>query len=379
MKISIDRKKITEALTTLAKAAARGNAMPILTCVLLRAEGDAVRLTASDLDIEVTLALPAAVAETGGCALPAAQLRAIVSRMTGERIDIADDGQRARVAGGRAKAHLPVLPLGDFPLIPAVNLPAGLDLPASRLAAMLEACSIATSTDGTRWYLAGVFLHHDAEDGCLHGAATDGHRLVWVRTGEATATAWSGIIVPASAVSVMVPACRAHDADQAEVRASDSKIRLSLPGLTITSKLVDGTFPDYRRVVPPAFTRSARIGRAALLDAVGRVNALANEDTNSKGRAIHMTHHATSLALRRTAAEASSSITDEVDAVVSDQAVDADPFVVGVNGVYLAAALGSLDCETVDLATNDAMAPLRLTPVGEHGLAPIHIIMPMRG
>ncbi|KAB2679758.1 DNA polymerase III subunit beta [Brucella pseudintermedia] len=344
MRVSIDRSQLAHALATVNRAIESRNTIPILANVLLAVEDGKLRLTGTDLDVEITTSLPVLDCQPGSVTVPGKMLADIAKRATGD-ITLALDGGRLTVASGRSRYKLDVLPAEDFPSFSAGKFDTTLELD---LATLVAPCVHCISTDETRYYLAGVYLH--AVDGRLVAVATDGHRLMR-NVGPAGGLNY-GVILPRKLVGLLPKSA-------VTVELSQNKVRVTSGSTVITSKLIDGTFPDYVRVIPTGNSNVLTVDRQALMKAVERVAAVADD----KSRAVKF---AVGDVLRLMLADKAS---DEVSIEF-----EGEPLEIGFNARYVNDMLGALDEANVRFALGDAGSPAVVKGEGEW----TGVLMPMR-
>ncbi|APY14290.1 DNA polymerase III subunit beta [Brucella sp. 10RB9214] len=344
MRVSIDRSQLAHALATVNRAIESRNSIPILANVLLAVEVGQLRLTGTDLDVEITTSLPVLDCQPGSVTVPGKMLADIAKRATSD-ITLELDGGRLTVASGRSRYKLDVLPAEDFPSFSAGKFDTTLELD---LAALVAPCVHCISTDETRYYLAGVYLH--AVDGRLVAVATDGHRLM--RNTGPEGTLDYGVILPRKLVGLVPKGA-------VTVELSQNKVRVTSGSTVITSKLIDGTFPDYVRVIPTGNSNVLTVDRQALMKAVERVAAVADD----KSRAVKFS---VGDVLRLMLADKAS---DEVEATF-----EGEPLEIGFNARYVNDMLGALDEPNVRFALGDAGMPAVVKGDGEWTA----VLMPLR-
>ncbi|WP_247997696.1 DNA polymerase III subunit beta [Brucella tritici] len=348
MRVSIDRSQLAHALATVNRAIESRNSIPILANVLLAVEDGQLRLTGTDLDVEITTSLPVLDCQPGSVTVPGKMLADIAKRATGDitlELDAASGGGRLTVASGRSRYKLDVLPAEDFPSFSAGKFDTTLELD---LAALVAPCVHCISTEETRYYLNGVYLH--AVDDRLVAVATDGHRLM--RNVGPTGDLDYGVILPRKLVGLLPKGA-------VTVELSQNKVRVTSGPTVITSKLIDGTFPDYVRVIPTGNSNVLTVDRQALMKAVERVAAVADD----KSRAVKF---AVGDVLRLMLADKAS---DEVSIEF-----EGEPLEIGFNARYVNDMLGALDEPNVRFALGDAGAPAVVKGEGEW----TGVLMPMR-
>ncbi|UYT54125.1 DNA polymerase III subunit beta [Brucella sp. MAB-22] len=347
MRVSIDRSQLAHALATVNRAIESRNSIPILANVLVAVEDGQLRLTGTDLDVEITTSLPVLDCHPGSVTVPGKMLADIAKRATGDitlELDAAGGGGRLTVASGRSRYKLDVLPAEDFPSFSAGKFDTSLELD---LAALVAPCVHCISTEETRYYLNGVYLH--AVDGRLVAVATDGHRLM-CNVGPAGALEY-GVILPRKLVGLLPKGT-------VTVELSQNKVRVTSGSTIITSKLIDGTFPDYVRVIPTGNSNILTVDRQSLMKAVERVAAVADD----KSRAVKF---AIGDVLRLMLADKAS---DEVSIEF-----EGEPLEIGFNARYVNDMLGALDEPNVRFALGDAGMPAVVKGEGEW----TGVLMPM--
>nr|KIU66169.1 DNA polymerase III, beta subunit [Brucella anthropi] len=344
----MDRSQLAHALATVTRAIENRNTIPILANVLLAVEDGQLRLTGTDLDVEITTSLPVLDCQPGNVTVPGKMLADIAKRVTGDitlELDAASAGGRLTVASGRSRYKLDVLPAEDFPSFSAGKFDTTLELD---LAALVAPCVHCISTEETRYYLNGVYLH--AVDGRLVAVATDGHRLM--RNAGPAGDLDYGVILPRKLVGLLPKGA-------VTVELSQNKVRVTFGSTVITSKLIDGTFPDYVRVIPTGNSNILTVDRQALMKAVERVAAVADD----KSRAVKF---AVGDVLRLMLADKAS---DEVSIEF-----EGEPLEIGFNARYVNDMLGALDEPNVCFALGDAGSPAVIKGEGEW----TGVLMPLR-
>jgi DNA polymerase-3 subunit beta len=370
MKATIERAVLLKSLGHVQSVVERRNTIPILSNLLIEAEDDGLRLTATDLDLQIVETVAAQVDQPGATTVPAHTLFDIVRKLPeGAQVELTAAEGKMRVVAGRARFTLPTLAREDFPLIAEGELPTRFDLPAETLRQMVDRTRFAISTEETRYYLNGIFLHvaDDGNDGpVLKAAATDGHRLARVTIPQPSgAEAMPDVIVPRKCVAELRKLLDLLDGS-AEVSLSPTKIRFGLGQAVLTSKLIDGTFPDYSRVIPTGNDRLLRIDPRSFEDGVDRVATIASEKT----RAVKLALDRDRLTLSVTSPE-NGAAAEEVAADYSSE-----PFEIGFNARYLLDILGQIEGQQVEVHLADAAAP---TLIRENaGSNALYVIMPMR-
>jgi DNA polymerase III subunit beta len=371
MKVTVERAALLKSLGHVHRVVERRNTIPILANVLLRAEGQGLRLKATDLDIEVTETIPADVAEGGATTVPAHVIYDIVRKLpegAQASLETARDAAQMQIRSGRSRFMLQALPESDFPDLAAGDMPHRFTLPASDLKRLIDKTQFAISTEETRYYLNGIYFHTIAADGgtMLRAVATDGHRLARVEMAAPQgAEGMPGIIVPRKAVAEIQKLVEDADTEVA-VELSASKIRLTFNGVVLTSKLIDGTFPDYQRVIPSGNDKRLTVERDDFAKAVDRVSTISSE----RGRAVKLALSDGRLTLSVNNPD-SGSATEELEVDYEAGALD-----IGFNARYLLDITGQLDGDTAMFRLADPGSP---TLIQDRDDAPaLYVLMPMR-
>lgn len=372
MRLTCERSGLFKALAAATRTVERRNTIPILSNVRLDAKGSRLTIRATDLDIELQMACAAEVAEPGATTVPAHTLKEIVRKLPDDKpvaFKTNAEGQIV-VQSGRARFELGTLPVEDFPDLQAGELPTRFPWPVADVLRMVEQVSFAISTEETRYYLNGVFLH--APDGLerhegLRTVATDGHRLARLSLPRPEgAEGMPGVILPRKLVGELGHLVTLDGAAAFDVAVSPTKIRFTRDDTVVTSKLIDGTFPDYARVIPADNPKRLTVAREALFGAVDRVSTVSSE----RGRAVSLDIDVGVIRLSQVN-PGSGEATEEVDA-----SLDGAPLRIGFNGKYLGEAVAVLGGEQTVFRLADPGSPTVLTRTGDDAL--LVVLMPMR-
>ena len=374
MKATIERATLLKGLSHVQSVVERRNTIPILSNVLLEATAEgALRMMATDLDLQINESVAAGVDTPGATTVSAHTLFDIARKLPeGAQVSLSAAEGRMAIVAGRARFSLGTLPRDDFPVIAEGELPTQFELPAETLKQIIDKTRFAISTEETRYYLNGIFLHV-AEDGgsgtgqpVLKAAATDGHRLARVTMPRPDgAEAMPDVIVPRKCIAELRKLLDEVDGSVG-VSLSSTKIRFDLGSAILTSKLIDGTFPDYSRVIPTGNDKILKIDPRSFEEGVDRVSTIATEKT----RAVKMALDRDKITLSVTSPENGTA----AEEVPGDYA--ATGFEIGFNSRYLLDILGQIDGDMVEVHLADAAAP---TLIRENDKAPaLYVLMPMR-
>ncbi len=370
MKITVQRDTLAPALAALSRVVERRNTIPILSNILLSASGDKLTLRATDLDIQAETSLPCEVAEAGATTLPAHTLTDIVRKLAaGAQIALEGDGDKPLVLrAGRSRFTVQSLPESDFPDITAGEFSHRFTLPAKDLAATFGQVEFAISSEETRYYLNGIHMHTLPVDGQtkLRAVATDGHRLSRMELpAPAGSEGMPGVIVPRKTVAELGKIAKDHDGEIV-LEFSATKIRATAGATTLTSKLIDGTFPDYQRVIPAGNDKLVTLEAEAFRHAIDRVATISSE----RGRAVKLALSDAGLTLSVTNPD-SGAATEELE-----PDYDGQPIEIGFNARYLLDVLGVLGGDSVQMKLAEAGSPAVFQR--REGDALLIVLMPMR-
>lgn len=376
------------------------NTIPILGNVLFAVSGaSSIELTGTDLDLWVVRELACEKQDAGErwftLTLPAKPLLAVIGEFDADAmvtISAPTEGEgRATIAAGRSRFKLPVLPAEEFPLPPPIAVAASLELSCSQLADAFAAVEHAISTEETRYYLNGIYIHAEADDLSLRMATTDGHRLARLLLPDIEeATAWPAMIVARKTVALLdrllagaAKTTEGKDTAPAQVALDaggtvpGSMVRFLMDtvdggSIELVAKTIDGEFPDYVRVIPTTVEVTALVDRAALGAAIKRVAVLAE----AKSRAVKATFGPDSLTLTGRSAE----LGEAVEALPCH--FDGEHLEIGFDAKYWRDALGALACDTVAMGMTDAGGPARIRALegddGSEGERLVQVLMPVR-
>jgi len=378
MNIAIDRAALLRALSHVQSVVKKLNTIPILAHVLLRAGDGELSLIATDMELEIVETVPAEVIRAGAATAPAHMIYEIVRKLPeGAQIEIeTGDGGTMTLRAGRSQFRLGTMPVDDFPQITTADLQCRFELTAGELKGLIDRTRFAISTEETRYYLNGIYFHATrsltgsgpgaAELPVLRAVATDGHRLARMEIPLPDgAVAMPGIIVPRKAVAE-IRKLADEAGDRIELSMSETKIRFAFDTIILTSKLIDGRFPDYERVIPAGNDKVLEINAKVLARAVDRVATVSTD----KSRSVKLGLDRGLLTLSATSAEAGSAV-EEIEVGYDDRKLE-----IGFNSRYLLDVTQLIEGETIRLAMADAAAPILVRDVDD-GSA-LFVLMPMR-
>ena len=366
MKLTIDRMSLLRPLGHVQSVVERRNTIPILANVVLRAEDGQLSLTATDMDMDIATKVGCAVATSGTATISAHMLYDIARKLPdGAEVELTMVDGHANISAGRSSFRLPTLPIEDFPAISSSELPVTFTLTAADLRDLIDATRFAISTEETRYYLNGIYLHK-AEDGNLCAVATDGHRLALTRqTLPSGASQMPSVILPRKAVSELRKLLDDYDGE-VSFGLSETRAEFGFGAVCLTCKLIDGTFPDYTRVIPSGNDRIMQVDVASFAAAVDRVSTISSE----KSRSVKMGLKPSVLTLSASNTDASSA-TEELEITY-----DGPEMEIGFNARYLLDIAGQVNNEIVEFALADQGSPSLVRAPGDD--ASLFVLMPMR-
>ncbi len=371
MKVTVERAELLKSLGHVHRVVERRNTIPILANVLIRAEQSKLAFKATDLDLEVTETIAAEVSPGGSTTVPAHMFYEIVRKLPeGAQIVLEASGDRATLAirAGRSRFTLQTLPESDFPDLAAGEMTHSFKLPAAELKRLIDKTQFAISTEETRYYLNGIYLHAagTAQAPTLRAVATDGHRLAQMELElPAGAKGMAGIIVPRKTVGEVQRLIEDSEAE-VTIELSQGKIRFTFGDVVLTSKLIDGTFPDYSRVIPAGNDKELVVDKKEFEQAVDRVSTVSSE----RGRAVKLSLSNGRLMLSVTNPD-SGSATEEVEVEYTS-----DPLDIGFNSRYLLDIAAQIEGEAAVLRLADPGSPTLIQDKDSKGA--LYVLMPMR-
>jgi len=371
MKLTIERAALLKALAHVQSVVERRNTIPILSNVMIRAGKGRLALSATDMDLEIVETVDAQVAGEGAATAPAHTLYDIVRKLReGSQIELQMSGDKAAMTlrSGRSTFTLACLPSEDYPLMTGGELPHNFSLQASELKGLIDRTKFAISTEETRYYLNGIFLHatKSGDTEVLRAVATDGHRLARVEMLLPDgAGGMPGVIVPRKTVGELRKLIDETE-EQIEVSLSDTRIRFAFDAVTLSSKLIDGNFPDYQRVIPTGNDKTMTVDRRMFAEAVDRVSTIASE----KSRAVKISLKKGSMVLFASSPEYGSA-NEELEIVY-----DGSPIEIGFNARYLLDITSQLQGSEAEFKLADAASPTLMGDASD--ASALYVLMPMR-
>jgi DNA polymerase-3 subunit beta len=373
MKLKADRATLLKALAHIQSVAEKRNTIPILANVLIAVRDGHLSFTATDMEIAIVEEVAASTSRNGATTAPAATLYEIMRKLPDSaEIELDHPGGDAQLAlrAGRFATSLVVLPVEDFPSMTAGQLPHHFSLPALVLRGLIDRTRFAISTEETRYYLNGIYLHAAVADGSrtLRAVATDGHRLARVEEPlPEGAETIPGVIIPRKTVNELRKLLE-EESGNVEIGLSDTRIQFKLGTVTLTSKLIDGTFPEYERVIPKDNDKVLTVGKKDFADAVARVSAISSE----RSRPVKLALQRDLLTLSAASAEQGTA-SEELD---GDRVkYEAGPLEIGFQARYLNDITDQI-ADSVEFRFADGSAPTIVQDASDSSA--LYVLMPMR-
>jgi DNA polymerase-3 subunit beta len=344
----------------------RKNTIPILANVLMEAKGDEVRMLATDLEVALRSRCQAAVAKSGSLTLPAKKLYEIIKALPETDIRIEQDKNGVKVAADRFDSRMQTLPREDFPTLPDASGKARAALPRNVLKEMVAKTQFAITGEDTRYFLNGAKFVLTPDTMTL--VATDGHRLALVSANHKSGvTEEVGVILPKKTLLELGKLLLEGDGD-VQFESGENHLFFDVGGRMLISRMIDGQFPAYERVIPKGNDKSIEFERDRLTNAVKRVALLSNE----RSRAVK-------LDISKGKVEVTSS-SSEFGEAREELAVDytGGPLTISFNAQYVLDFLNVVETDAVMLSLKDEVSQALMKPVGADGYDYTYVIMPMR-
>jgi len=372
MKLTIERAALLKALNHVQSVVERRNTIPILSNVLLEAKDGALSLTATDMDLAIVERAAAMVEQAGSTTAPALTLYDIVRKLPdGAQVDLdatGEGGQQLLLRSGRSRFTLATLPTDEFPLMTGGDMPHSFQLSADDLKTLIDRTRFAISTEETRYYLNGIYMHTAETNGVstLRVVATDGHRLARVEMPTPDgAESIPGVIVPRKTVGEIRKLIE-EVSGNVMLSLSETKVKFAFDDAILTSKLIDGTFPDYERVIPTGNDKTMVVDCRSFANAVDRVATISTE----KSRAVKMQIAEQSLTLSASSPEHGTA-QEEIEVDYSRE-----PIEIGFNSKYLLDIATQIASGRAEFTMADAASPTIVKDVDDPNA--LYVLMPMR-
>lgn len=371
MKFTIERSVLLKTLSHMQSVVEKRNTIPVLSNVRIEAMGDGINFKATDMDTEITEIVDAKVSQVGATTAPAHMLYDITRKLSdGSEVEISfpNDKGQLTISSGRSKFSLSCIGVEDFPVISGDKLPVEFSMSKEELKDVIDRTKFAVSTEETRYYLNGIYMHakNDGDVKVLRVVATDGHRLACVESPlPKGAENMNGVIIPRKTVNEIRKLFDDTSVENVQISLSENKIRFSMDDVALTSKLIDGTYPDYERVIPTDNDKEIELNVKELASAVDRVSVVAE-----RTRAIKLLTSKNKVVITTSSPDLGSA-TEEVEA-----RYDSGNFEIGYNFRYLLDILAEVKGENVKISFTDGSSPSVIHDSSDSSA--IYVLMPMR-
>ncbi len=370
MKISIEKNSIFKTLSHVQSIVEKKNAIPVLSNILIEAKDNILTLSATDMDVSITETVNCNVIDPGSVTVSAHTLYDIIRKIPeGNEIEfISNDGKRFSIRSGNSKFSLACLPKEDFPIIEINQLKSELIIEAQVLLRLIDKTKFAISNEETRYFLNGIYFHkkniENKEFLCL--VATDGHRLAKIEFSDVKDLSnLPGVIIPKKTINEL---CKLLSDCNTSVKINldPSKIIFYIDKTILISKLIDGNFPDYEKVIPKNNNNILTINRNMFCEAIDRVSTITDDRSPSiKFKLLQNLMNMSSID------EKSGSATEDIETKYEGQKID-----IGFNSKYILEMINNLDDEDVVLKFSDSNSPVIASESSSPNL--IYVLMPMR-
>lgn len=373
MKLKVDRTILLKALAHIQSVAEKRNTIPILANVLIEVQDGQMTLTATDMEIAIVETINAESIENGAVTAPASVLYEIVRKLPdGAMVELTHTSvdMPLSLRAGKYATSLNVLDVEEFPSMTSGDFPHQFQISTELLKKLIEQTRFAISTEETRYYLNGIYFHITDDNGekKLCAVATDGHRLAKVNSAMPEgAENIPGVIIPRKTIYEIYKLLEEAE-ETIQIMLSDTRIQLKFGAVTLTSKLIDGTFPEYERVIPKNNTKILRVGKQDFAMAVARVAAISME----RSRPVKLSLNNNSLILSASSVDQGNA-KEELDA--SQVQYDSTPLEIGFQARYLNDITDQIDNQ-VEFILADNSAPTIVRDVDDPSA--LYVLMPMR-
>jgi DNA polymerase-3 subunit beta len=367
----IERAHLIKGLGHVQSVVEKRGTIAVLSNVRIDAKGDSVSLTATDMDLAMVEKVPANVGKPGSTTVPAHMLYDIIRKLPeGAQVEcaVSADGGKMTIKSGQSRFSLGCLPVDEFPVMAEGEMPFNFSLTSAECLSLVQKPSFAISTEETRYYLNGIYVHAAGsdKDKVLRAVATDGHRLARIEVAlPAGADGMPGVIIPRKAIYELRKLIEEGEGN-VDISLSENKIRFVYGNAVIVSKLIDGNFPDYERVIPAANDKILEVDCKSFKEAVDRVSVISSDKT----RAVKLQLENGRLTLSASSAEHGTA-SEEIDVTFSAPKLE-----IGFNSRYMLDMMANIEGDTAQFLLSDSASPALVRDTADVGA--LYVIMPMR-
>ncbi|MDX1443652.1 MAG: DNA polymerase III subunit beta [Gammaproteobacteria bacterium] len=364
MKFQVQRETLLKPVQAVMGVVERRQTMPVLSNVLMIAEKGQLRLTGTDLEVELVSSIPLDAAEDGEITVPGRKLLDILKALPDDAmLDISLDKDRLVIRSGKSRFTLATLPAAEFPLIEDINTQSSFEIDQGMLKTLFDRTAFSMAQQDVRYYLNGLML--ELRESVLRAVATDGHRLALYDVDADVGGSNQQVIVPRKGI-LELQRLLGDSEDSLKLDVGSNHIRIEMEGLRFTSKLIDGRFPDYERVIPQGGDKELVMDRQLLKEALGRTAILSNE----KYRGIRLMLSAGTLKI-----QAHNPDQEEAEEELEID-YNGEELEIGFNVTYLMDALGAVHGDEVTVGLSDPNSSCLIEEPGNEKAR--YVVMPMR-
>jgi len=364
MKISVVQENLVKAVATVSRVVGSRTSLPILGNILLKADKSSLSLSATNLEIALTVTIGCKAEQTGVVCVPAKLLLETLQSLQSDKIMLSGDENKLEIAAAGAEVQIQAMSAEEFPAIPAIDSPQNLVLKRDVIVDALTKVAVAASLDESRPVLAGVYMKSSADE--LIFAATDSYRLAEMRipsSGGNEAT----VILPLRTVQEVLRLAGATESVEITFELGKSEARVTIDNVELVTRLIEGNFPNYTQIIPSQAATKLKTSRTELTQAARLAGIFARESAHT----ITLKASGSTLQLHAEAAQVGEN-TSEVSLKL--EGADAT---ISLNVRFLIDALGVMSTDEVELRLNDKLDPCVVVPVDKNNQY-THLIMPLR-
>ncbi len=369
MKLTIEKKNLLASISHIHSITERKSTIPILLNVKIEAADGGLKFTATNIDIEIVEQVEANVSAKGEITVPASTLFEIVRKLPDGEVVMETKNSKLDIVAGKAKFSLPTLPVEDFPMMATGDIPFKFSVSPDDLIKLIDKTKFAVSTEETRYFLNGIYFHTAESKGnsVLRAVATDGHRLALLDTDcPVGAKGMPGIIIPRKLI-LELRKLLDEVSSEIKVEASESKIRFSFGNIVITSKIIEGKFPNYEKVIPVGNDKVLELDTKLFATAVDRISSV----TGDKTKAVKLRISREGLKISANSPESGSG-DEEIDGTYNSD----DSIEVGFNARYLLDIADQIEGKNIRFTMADSASPALISEIDNE--QSVYVLMPMR-
>lgn len=362
MKLQVTQENLHKALSSVARVANSRGTLPILSNVLLKTIGKRVSIAATNLDIAITHLIGSKVSEEGAITVPARLMQDFVASLPSGTITLELDENKLKITTDQYESVINGTSAEDFPVMPAITSGTSFEIPSKQLKTTLQQVLMAASSDETRPVLTGLYLH--SFEGKLFGVATDSYRLAEKDLGKIPADA--NLLVPANALQDLLRILGDGD-EPVSITHDDQQVLFKVEDVELVARLIEGTYPDYRKLIPAQFAQTAVLSKQELVNITKVSSLFARESAGSV--TLNLDAAKQTVSIRSIASQLGENTATANAKIEGDGAIT-------LNSRYILDALGAMHGDEVQIGFNGKLEPCVLKPVKDDKY--LHVIMPLK-